>query len=289
MITLIGTVHSDVRKHPNKLEDQISRYRFDHIFVEGMSDEVLQSRSEDAVETIYEEVKEELTRNNFTEDTFRSVLGDIQQGPEPNYIQNNSSIDPEKVTFLDNDNCVVQSGYTVKEHILAEEKVGPKDGIDKLELEEKMLREKDTRKDYIDYFRFLRESGYPELDYTAISNEQRFNDYMKHLAKDFSNGNSLAKELDLNNYDEIFRDSIEEYDIDRFDLQELIHEDRDHDFQAPRDQLWYQQVSEYVDQNPEESILLVCGLNHLTAKEGTLRSRLENEGYSDEIIVRPLS
>lgn len=293
MITLVGTLHSDVRRKSERLRNVVSALDPDHLFTEGMSLETIKREEEENLEHIYREVDRQLDLE-ITWERFEEDFNGIVQGPEPDYIEHEiGTLDPENITFLDDNRSLEHSIYTVKE-LLDVFQNGSDDvgGITQKELEQKIIQGTSSKEDFLDYFRNLRDKGVNELQYTAISYPTRFHGYKKKLSEDFGMNaeTSLMDKLDLANdmYQKQFLQELQDHRIDRFDLQSILDETRDHEYQVKRDGDWYSQIIEYRQENPGEEIAVLCGLGHVTAVEDTLRDRLEDYGYDRHSLqVKP--
>lgn len=292
MITLVGTLHSDVRSDPGELENVLASTRFDHLFTEGMSGDTINQELTQNTDQILSGVEDELG-GAFSQASFEYMTQNLQQGAEPDYIENEVGVlEPEDATFLDNPHSLEQSIYTIKEHLSAEiEGTRPVKGISKQNLEQKLITENASRDDFMDYFRHLRDQGVKDFHYTAISYPTRFHGYKQELSADFvMNGVSdVMENLDMHQdrYQKEFLQGFQDYDISRFDFQEVIDETRDHEFQDPRDQRWCKQIDEYLHENPSDDVLVICGLNHVTDTENTLRRNLEDEYSFSQVRVKP--
>jgi len=293
MIKLVGTIHSHVRAQPELLRTVASSYRFDHLFTEGISDDVFKAAIND--KKLYQQVKDQTDEKVFEQKTFDFGRKHARQGPEVEQVQHEiGTINLEEVTFLDNDRALDQITYLIKEGLENEQNIENTQNTAYAELDPRILKHKikegsDTREDYIQYFRSLQNEY--NFNYSAISDPELFEDYKQEISTDFQPkvDEKLAKTLDLEDQaQEKFLEAFNEYGFNRFTFQDIIHETRAHNMQNGRDRDWYKQITNYCEENPEDNILVFCGLNHLTRNENTLRYRLEQAGYEDEIYVKPL-
>ena len=284
MINLVGTRHSDVKGNTDLIENVILAKDFDHIFTEGIS---LESFDEVSLQDLKEGVESSIGRELEELDEKP-----VNQGPEPEYFTNNPLVDDEDLTFLDDLNAKSQMEYLIRESLMPRESA-VKAGINKNELEQKIITEGAEKEDFLDYLRRLRDRGDKELSYTSISYPARFCGYKRELSTDFimdTEGIDLLQQLEEENdkYQKAFLDGFREFGIDRFDLQKLQAEERNSEFQDPRDEDWYNQIVDYMEENPDDEVLVIAGLKHVIDGENTLRRRLEDTYGSDSVDVKPI-
>lgn len=284
MITLIGTQHSDVKSNTDFLEQVLSTEPYDHIFTEGISEQGFEQISfEELVDGLSESMGRELQINGENP---------VNQGAEPQYFTNNPLVDEQNLTFMDDVHAKDQMLYKIRDSLMPRE--NPEiAGINKEQLEQRIIMEGAEKEDFMDYLRNLRDRGEREFGYSAISYPTRFNWYTKQLSADFimdTQGLDIMEQLEEENdkYQKAFLDGFREHSIDRFDLQRLEAEERKSEFQDPRDHNWYKQINRYMEENPTDRVLVIAGLRHVVDGENTLRRRLEENHNTSQINVNPL-
>ena len=281
MIKLVGTQHSDIKNNVQLLEDVINSKNFDHVFTEGISNEAYEEVS---LQELIEEVETSIGRE-------LRHLGEnpVSQGPEPEYFTNNPLVDDENLDFLDDVHAKDQMLYLIKDSLMPREDPIP-EGISKTELHEKIILEGAQREDFMDYFRRLRDRGGKEFGYTAISYPSRFNGFKRELSTDFimdKKDLDLDQQLEEENdkYQKAFVQGFRDYNIDRFDLQRLEAEERKRGLQDPRDHNWHKQITNYMEENPYDEVLVIAGLRHVVDGENTLRRKHVKEKTGRNIYL----
>lgn len=275
MIELVGTSHDHVTRQ--YIEKIIERERFDHLFVEGANSSTLSD-----IEHLFKNNSPKLSKQVPLKIHQRWNSG-FNRGPEPRYVedlieqQGYQHLQEKEVTFLDDD--PVEYGDV----LLTENNEGKQaKDVSKLSYEEfkKKLEQGVERNDFTKYFRNIGEFS-SNIKSVSLSNPRKFTYFLKEVSTDFSdvideNGNSG---------DDLFIDAALDFDIDRFDLQHAIYDLRK-DFQDDRDQRWHAKISDYLDENPGEEILVMAGMNHMIEGDNSVRGLLE-EDY-EEVEVHPM-
>lgn len=268
MIKLVGTAHELVGT--GILQEIVSKERYDHLFVEGID-----SETQKEIEKLLNEDRPETL--DLPPKRHEQWEADVNQALEPEFVERSPLLSDDEVTFLDNEPL---------EHakvLLSEDEAGTeKDQIGKKEFKER-LENGPERDDYIEYFRHLSDISFYDLLSVSLSDPDRF----RHFLNDFATG---FVKIDENGekepfYARYFFRKAEEHDIDRFDLQQTIYDHR-RDFQDERDQRWYDTISGYLEENPEDDILVIAGINHVVDGENSVRRLLEDE-YG-EVEAHPL-
>jgi hypothetical protein len=315
MVTLIGSRHSHVSENRDMLREIIRLNDYDHIFTEGLSSQA-QARSESHVETVLGERDFEGRLEGISEDEARK----LGRGTEPEFFEKTPIVDESSVTYLD-DRDLRFMAETVLEEDDRQDVSREGEIISHSEFEEKLIQDEATKQDFIHYltglmiedeiktrpegmdipgeyqlddqnFRYLEEQDI-EMAYTAISNNPRFQRYIEKVSERFTQESEEQELLDLmekvDNEPEKYRDrflsGIRKYDINIETLQKLLYNERG-PFQDQRDQNWYEQISEYVEENPKDEILVVAGIEHVLPGENTLTTQLKQD--YPQANVRPL-
>ena len=284
MINLVGTQHSDVKNNTDLLENVILAKDFDHVFTEGISREAFEQVS---LQELVDEVESSIGR-----ELEQLGKNPVDQGPEPEYFTNNPLVDDEDLTFLDDVHAKNQMLYIIRDSLMPRENPMLA-GINKNELEQKIIMEGAEKEDFLNYLRRLRDRGGKDFGYTAISYPSRFMGYKRELSTDFimdTEGLDIFEQLEQENdkYQEAFLDGFTEFGIDRFDLQRLEAEERKTGLQDPRDYNWHKQIVNYMEENPYDEVLVIAGLRHVVDGENTLRRMLEETYSSDRVDVKPI-
>jgi len=58
--------------------------------------------------------------------------------------------------------------------------------------------------------------------------------------------------------------------------------------QDPRDHNWHKQITNYMEENPYDEVLVIAGLRHVVDGENTLRRKLEETYTSRYVDVKPI-
>lgn len=154
MITLLGTLHSDVASDPERLRNVVSDVEYDHIFTEGMS----KGAAVEAVDAEWSQIVSEVERD-FPKVDVNLLDPVIGQGREAEYIEHElGTVNNTKVTYLDDQQATEQIIYTLKDKLWHDIN-GTRlfGGISKEQLEEKLISESAEREDVMGYFRRLRD------------------------------------------------------------------------------------------------------------------------------------
>lgn len=259
MIKLVGTSHKLI--DPGDIETVLAEEDYDHLFVEGITS--------DTKQRIEELINEEgMAPGGDSDEKYQYLSNKVNRSLEPEYIEKTPFLTDDQVTFLDDDPIKHLETILLSE----EEKDSRKKGIDEENMLDKLIDGPPKREDYLDYFRHLRETDWYEFFSVSLSNPERLDSFIRLLGKDFV----INEGEDTNKlYANYFVKKAKEYEIDRFDLQEVIYEGRK-DFQDERDRRWYEKISEYKEENPEDDILVISGLNHFVDGEKSVRGLLEN-------------
>lgn len=279
MITLVGTKHSDVNDRPLLLDDALLSKIYGEVFSEGFSKEVHGSIDQDE---LVDDLEDMLGREiEFTEGDY------VSRGIESRHMEE-SGIVRDGFTALDD----FHPEYLITSQILLDKEQPSNTGITRKQMEDKLMEDNVQREDLIDYLRFLRDEQVANFGYVSISNPQRFENFKRDISTDFiQDTTGLTYEEAIKNthdqYQEAFLNGLNQYGIDRFDLQEIAEEERLH-FQDTRDRNWFHQITEYLENNPDEDILVVAGTRHIIDGENTLRRLLEEEYSSSQVDVKPV-
>ncbi len=249
MITIIGTHHQDFRENDLSIEERVKVDRFDRIFTEGFSKEGLRSLRE--------------------MEAFGSGVEAVNRGPEPELMDEAET----EVVYLDEGLSEELLNDLMKasrdQHEICD--IYPFDGI-----EESLIKSNVSRRDYIDFFRDLRDMDYSEdhgfSDYAALSNEG-FITLMADSAEQLDRPTDTWHFTDMDYSDE-FIEGLEEHNIGFNDYVRVFGENRT-EVQDRRDREWYRQIDEQIEE--DERILLVAGIDHALDYEGTVRNLLEQD------------
>lgn len=279
MIQLVGTKHSDVNNHSFLLDDALLSRIYGEVFSEGFSKEVHGKIDQDE---LVNDLEDMLDREIvFNESDY------VSRGIESRHMEE-SGIVRDGFTALDD----FHPEYLMTSQILLDKEQSSNTGINRKQMENKLVNDDVQREDFLDYFRFLRDEQVSDFGYVSISDPQRFENFKRDISTDFIQDNDdLTYEEAMENihdqYQEAFLNGLNQYGIDRFDMQEIAAEERLH-FQETRDRNWFHQITEYLEQNPDEDILVVAGTRHIVDGENTLRRLLEEEYTSSQVDVKPV-
>lgn len=272
MIELIGTIHTEIGKNPEDLARLLFDRDYDQLFVEGMSTERMDQEREESRDELYDVVQEEL---NFglSRDEFDIELSELDTGPEPGYLEE-EWLEPdnkENIVFLDNRRSFDHLRVSLINELkpLSDISVST-NTLKPSSLSTQLRAGNDSREDYLKFLRYQVNEDAADVNYGAIETSVNFKNAKEEIA-----------DRCFRSYEEEFLAGFERHDINRFDIQEIIEEGREN-FQDGRDEVWYEQIAEYLDENPEDDILVVGGISHMVSGSNTLRGILEEE-YEVEI------
>lgn len=269
MITIVGTNHRDFKENELELDDAVRLSHYDHIFTEGFS--------EDGLNMLDNEVQKIVEQNNELKEEDASEL---VRGPEPQALE--AETDAE-ITYLD-EGISQEVLEDVARAALEKGKEKRKNNNDEVtpypNLNEILLTGEPDRSDYLDFFEDLRDGkNYVFQSYAAIS-EDGFEQMIDHAAEEFDDSGTVTQITVANNSQE-FLEGLEEYDVTFEDYINTYAEVR-REFQDQRDQEWYEQIDEQIDE--DEHTLIVTGIQHALDYEDTVRNHIQ-ENYDDLVVL----
>lgn len=283
MIKLIGTNHRDVEDNPSDFGRLLFEEDFDALFVEGISSQALEKEKLNSFDELSEDIETELTEiYNDAQDIFYGLVN-LKQGPEPDYVENEwlDEENRDSVTFLDDKRSYNHIEQSVVSGLRNNDiRFYTDGGLSKSSLDIMFENGEPTKQNYIDFLKNAIADDQmctKELLYGAIDSSKRFSNGRRRFARNVYSNEEKAKELAV---------GLSGAKIDRWDVQDILVELRDSEYQDSRDQNWYNQISGYHDSNPGEDLLVIGGISHMVEGENTLAGMLEGE-YGDDVSVEP--
>lgn len=261
MITIVGTHHRDIQENDFLINRRVKLDRFDVIFTEGISPD-----TDSFLQQVNNAVDGEEDFNNL-------APSDIGRGSEPEAFDN---VDAE-VVYLD-ENLTDETVLELARNTNGETEFREVYPFDRIEHE--LIKGTDSRADYIQFFRDLR-----DMD---ISEDDAYSDYASLKEKDFDRLMQFsADQLDRTenkwgfeiDYSESFLEGLKEHDVTFEDYVKVFAENRN-GFQDRRDQEWHEQITEILEEG--QNALLVTGIQHALDYENTVRNLLEQD-YSTSV------
>lgn len=259
MIKIIGTNHEEFRRNDFNIDKRHRLGNFDKIFTEGFSQEGFQELVQFVMNGL--PADPELRAN---------VREDMHRGPEPKKLD---SVD-EEVTYLDDE---VSDKVMEGMEEASNKEAGDGDAYPLEFLGERIAEGQETRDDYIEFMRKIRDMDFEEdggySSYAALS-EEGFNTLMDDMGAVMENDvdpRKIDEELDI---EEAFHRGLDRYEISLEDYVDVQAEKRE-DFQDQRDQEWYEQITSQI--NDEDRVLIVTGIQHALETEDTVAGLLSQD------------
>lgn len=275
MIKLVGTLHSKIAEEQGPFFEFLDQNNPDQLFVEGMSSQGIEGGKIAFEEELIDFAGRELDEN-FDEEEVIDAIEDINQGPEPGLVEEEWMYDQNKddIVYLDDKRPLDHLEHTINEELAAQEQWKAKP-IDEKKLTELIENGHDYRPNYLQFLKYSMKN-LPDTMYSAIETSDNFRKgKIRTLNYFFDEDAQIRRKV---------KSSLEDYDIDQSEFQNIIEKQRQSSYQDKRDKVWYDQISKYAEENPEDDILVLAGLAHMIDTDNTLRSLLEQD-Y--EVVVEP--
>lgn len=295
MVDGIGVLHSTVE--PEDIRKIINDFQPDHIFVEGSTPEhstkVLNNNFDEIVETVNEKIKPKFDVATQIENEIDNI-----NGKEGTYLLETEKFPRTSITFLDEELELTKQKYLYAEELDTDKEDKELPEVSKNFLKAQIDDNSVTKADLERYTNYRINNGDPSLIYAALTNEEIVQAQLREVAETLDSNDAAdtlrdaGLDMDIKiEYSDDFMALVNEYDIGLEELQSLIGKERSldsdyEDFQNFRDCVWYDQISNYVDNNPEDNIVVIAGLDHFLDLPGRLTDNLQNNDY--DVNVYPL-